>query len=105
MNLDCSAGPSSAGDSSTLAPVTEWPQSSAFYSRVTVTPQPELNRPGADFGGHYTTTSLQSWGVPGHPESQYIRRDLMDLGSVQDRFEFGRILKILFSFFKKNFLF
>ena len=73
---------------------TEWSRSSAFYGRLTVTPNPELSRPSADFGRSSITTSLESWGVPGHPESQYIRRDLMDLGNVQDRFEFGKTLKI-----------
>ena len=66
-----------------------WQSSSAFYGRLNVIPNSELRRPSADFQRSFST-SKDCWGVPGHPESQYLRRDLLDLGSVQDRFELGK---------------
>ena len=71
-----------------------WQSSSAFYGRLNVVPSPELRRPSADFQ-RTSTTSKDCWGVPGHPESQYLRRDLLDLGSVQDRSELGKLLQVL----------
>ena len=70
-----------------------WQSSSAFYGRLNVICSPELRRPSADFQ-RTSSTSKDCWGVPGHPESQYLRRDLLDLGSVQDRFELGKPFRV-----------
>ena len=65
-----------------------WQSSAAYYGRLNVISSPELRRPSTDFQ-RSSATSKDCWGVPGHPESQYLRRDLLDLGSVQDQLELG----------------
>ena len=86
----------------------EWKKSSAFYSRVTVHQHCGLTRPSGGFQISKSAGKAQ-WGAQGLACSLYIRRDLMDLGNIQNSIEMSKLdLFFLFQSFiprKKKFLF
>ena len=78
----------------------EWRRSSAFYSRITVARACGLTRPSKDFR-HARQGVIAQWGASGLQCSNYLRKQFLDLGNVQNQEELGKLnLKIQkFSFF------